>query len=134
MSLNRVEMRLIIDGDEVDGDDITMKEKEDFKALNKRMVKLAGFFESIYAKKPPRLGSDDREDMMSLASLGANVRFGLGKDSMSDLLKFIAVNIYDVLNELTDHDHLKGTLLWMQFWVITWDQGRITVSSLTYIN
>ena len=110
VSLNTSGNALIINGDEVDGDDITMKEKEDFKALKKRMDKLAGFFESIYAKKPPRLGSDDREDMMSLASLGANVRFGLGKDSMSDLLKFIAVNIYDVLNELTDHDHLKGTL------------------------
>ena len=46
---------------------------------------------------------------MSLAYL-SKIRFGLGKDSMSDLLKFIAVNIYDVLNELTDHDHLKGTL------------------------
>ena len=60
VSLNTSGNALIIDGDEVDGDDITMKEKEDFKALKKRMDKLAGFFESIYAKKPPRLGSDDQ--------------------------------------------------------------------------
>ena len=109
VSLNRDGNALTIDGDEVDGDDITMKEKKEFKELNKRMVKLAGFLESTYGKKPPRLGSDDRGDMFSLASLGLNARM-MGADSMSDLLKFIAVNIYDVLNEFTDHDHLKGTL------------------------
>jgi phytoene dehydrogenase-like protein len=109
ISLNPDGNALVINGDEVDGDDITMKEKNEFRALKKRMDKLAGFLESTYAKKPPRLGSNDRDDLLSLMSLGLNVRM-MGKDSMSDLLKFIAVNIYDVLNELTDHDHLKGTL------------------------
>jgi hypothetical protein len=43
VSLNRNGNALIIDGDEFDGNDVTMKQKNEFQELNKLMVKLAPF-------------------------------------------------------------------------------------------
>ena len=95
----------------VDGDDITMKEKRRFQGSQQAMDKAWQDFLNQYIRR----NRQDWDQMIQrhdepCMSLGWNLRFGMGKDSMSDRLKFIAVNIYDVLNEFTDHDHLKGTL------------------------
>ena len=41
--------------------------------------------------------------------LGWNLR-SMGKEDMSDMLKFIAINVYDLLDEYFDDDFIKGSV------------------------
>ena len=109
VSINPNGNALIFDDDSVTGDDITMKEQAEYKEFRQAMKKLAGFFKKSYQTAPPRLGSDETKDMTRLMSLGWNLR-SMGKNSMSQMLKYIAVNIHDVLNEFIDHEHIKGSI------------------------
>ena len=86
-----------------------MKEQEDYKAFRQTMKKLAGFFKKSYQTAPPRLGSNETKDMTRLMSLGWNLR-SMCQKSMRQMLKYIAVNIHDVLNEFIDHEHMKGSI------------------------
>ncbi|HJN00371.1 MAG TPA: NAD(P)-binding protein, partial [Gammaproteobacteria bacterium] len=95
ISINPNGNALIFDDDTVSGDDITMKEQEQYKEFRQTMKKLSGFFKKSYQAAPPRLGSEETKDMTSLMSLGWNLR-SMGKDSMRQMLKYIAVNIHDV--------------------------------------
>ena len=109
ISINPNGNALVFDDDNITGDDITLREQEQYKEFRKTMKKLAGFFKKAYQKAPPRLGSEERRDLSNLMSLGWNLR-SMGKDSMRLMLKFIAVNIHDVLNEYFDHEHIKGSI------------------------
>ena len=109
ISINPNGNALVFDDDNITGDDITLREQEQYKEFRKTMKKLAGFFKKAYQKAPPRLGSEERRDLSNLMSLGWNLR-SMGRDSMRLMLKFIAVNIHDVLNEYFDHEHIKGSI------------------------
>ena len=109
ISINPDGNALIFDDDKVSGDDITMNEQKQYKEFRETMKKLSGFFKKSYQIPPPRLGSGDRKDMTRLMSLGWNLR-SMGKNSMRHMLKYIAVNIHDVLNEFFDHEHIKGSI------------------------
>jgi len=109
ISINPNGNALVFDDDHISGDDITLREQEQYKEFRKTMKTLAGFFKTSYQTAPPRLGSEKRRDFTSLMSLGWNLRT-MGKNSMRLMLKFIAVNIHDVLNEYFDHEHIKGSI------------------------
>jgi phytoene dehydrogenase-like protein len=49
-------------------------------------------------------------DKTTLAKLGWNIRFGLGRETMNEFLRVAAINIYDVLNDEFDDDLLKGAI------------------------
>lgn len=109
ISINPNGNALVFDDDHISGDDITLREQGQYKEFRKTMKTLAGFFKKSYQTAPPRLGSENRRDFTSLMSLGWNLRT-MGKNSMRLMLKFIAVNIHDVLNEYFDHEHIKGSI------------------------
>ena len=66
---------------------------------------MARFFRSAYRHSPPRIGSDKKKDILGLMELGWNLR-SMGKEDMSDMLKFIAINVYDLLDEYFDDDFI----------------------------
>ena len=109
VSINPKGNALIFDDDNISGDDITLREQDQYKEFKTTMKKLSGFFKKTYQSRPPRLGSEDRKDLTSLMSLGWNLRT-MGQDSMRNMLKFIAINIHDVLNEYFEHEHIKGSI------------------------
>ena len=109
VSLNLDGNPLIFDGDTITGDSITLREQEEYKSFQQEMHRLALFFKKTYQDKPPRLASGDNSDLKGLASLGLNLR-RMGGDSMSNMLKFIAINIYDTLNEYFEDPFIKGSI------------------------
>lgn len=64
----------------------------------------------LFESRPPRLKNMDFADKSTLAKLGWNIRFGLGRESMYEFLRVAAINIYDVLEEVFDDERLKGAL------------------------
>jgi len=109
ISLNPNGDALVIDGDRIAGGGITTREQQEYKAFKKKVNKLARFFRSAYRHSPPRIGSDKKKDILGLMELGWNLR-SMGKEDMSDMLKFIAINVYDLLDEYFDDDFIKGTV------------------------
>ena len=64
----------------------------------------------LFENRPPRLKNMHFADKATLAKLGWNIRFGLGRESMYEFLRVAAINIYDVLEEAFDDERLKGAL------------------------
>ena len=64
----------------------------------------------LFESRPPRLKNMDFADTVTLAKLGWNVRFGLGRESMYEFMRVAAINMYDVLEEVFDDERLKGAL------------------------
>jgi phytoene dehydrogenase-like protein len=52
----------------------------------------------------------DWDDKMTALKLGWKLRFGLGAEKMSEFLRMIGMNMYDVLDDEFSNDQLKGVL------------------------
>ena len=96
--------------DNVSGARLAAEDIAAYPAFKKRVRAHAAALAPIMTKKPPRLVNGDWADTMTLAKLGKDVRFGLGKEGMRDFLRIAGINIFDVLNEVFDDDLLKGAL------------------------
>ncbi len=93
--------------DEVSGvgeDDATS-----YRALHKRMSRFADLLQTHLNKAPPRLGTKNRGDLLTLAQLGFDIR-RLGKVEMREFLRLIGMNIHDEVSERFDNPLLKGGL------------------------
>jgi phytoene dehydrogenase-like protein len=62
-----------------------------------------------FNKTPPRLGTRDFKDLMTLGQLGLDVRM-LGKAEMEAFLRLIFMNIHDEVTERFDNPLLKGAI------------------------
>lgn len=59
---------------------------------------------------PIDIFNPDWDDKVAALKLGWNVRFGLGAEKMSEFLRMVGMNIYDVLDDEFDNPTLKGAL------------------------
>lgn len=109
ISLNPNGNALVIDGDHLEGDGITDQHRAEFKSFKKKTNSLARFFRSTYQISPPRIGTDNKKDLLGLMQTGWNLRT-MGNEGMTDMLRFIAINVYDLLEEYFDDDFIKGSL------------------------
>ena len=100
---------LLISGDTLQGGDISDKDRVAMKEYRRFMNRFAGVFNRLNNRTPPRLGTRDLSDWVSLAKMGLNIRL-LGKSDMREFLRIAGINIYDVLQENFDNPLLKGAL------------------------
>lgn len=96
-----------IEGRSVNG--VSDADAANYRAFHKRMTRFAGLLSSYLNKTPPRLGTRDRRDLLTLGRLAFDVR-RLGKKEMREFLRLIGMNIYDELVERFDSPLLKGAL------------------------
>ncbi len=82
---------------------------ETFKAFHKRMTRFADLLKKVFNKTPPRLGTKDFKDLVTLGQLGFDVR-RLGKTEMEAFLRLIGMNIHDEVTERFDCPVLKGAI------------------------
>ena len=96
-----------IDGDDVDG--VADADQQSFRAFRKRMLRLARLLRTYLNRTPPRLGTRNFADLVTLARLGFDLR-RLGRTEMREFLRLIGMNIHDELDERFDSPLLKGAL------------------------
>ena len=65
-----------------------------YREFHKRMTRFARCSNTYFNKTPPRLGSKDMADLMTLGKLGFDLR-RLGKNEMQEFLRLIGMNIHD---------------------------------------
>jgi len=82
---------------------------ESYRAFHKRMTRFADLLRTYFNKTPPRLGTSDFSDLLTLGRLGIDVRL-LGKTEMREFLRLIGINIHDEVTERFDCPVLKGAI------------------------
>ena len=78
-------------------------------AFCRRMHRLAGFLEALYAVPAPDVETRDLRDLARLAGLGLKAR-RLGKEAIVDLLRVLPMSVAELLDDWFDHDALKAAL------------------------
>jgi len=100
---------LVIAGDSLQGANISDKDRQAMKEYRRFMNRFAGIINRLNNRIPPRVGTKNRDDLISLAKTALNVRM-LGRDDMREFLRIAGINIYDVLQENFESPLLKGAL------------------------
>lgn len=101
---------LVIGGDSVTGKNLPESDAAAFRAFKSRYLEFASKIRPLFENKAPRLKNMGFADLRTLGKLGWNIRMGLGKEAMYELLRVAAINIYDVLDEEFEDDRLKGAI------------------------
>ena len=96
-----------IQGKSVDG--VSDADADSYRGFHKRMTRFADLLQTYFNKTPPRLGTKDFKDLLTLGRLGFDVR-RLGKTEMREFLRLIGMNIHDELTERFESSLLKGAL------------------------
>ena len=92
-----------------DAHGVSGKDQDAMKEYHRMMNRFASVIADLHNRIPPRMGTMDRGDLLSLARLGWNIR-KMGKTDMREFLRIAGINVYDVLQETFDSDLLKGAL------------------------
>ena len=100
---------LLIADDDVQGGNISDKDRLAMNEYRRFMNRFAGVINRLNNRIPPRLGTRDSSDWLNLAKMALNVRL-LGKRDMREFLRIAGINIYDVLQENFESPLLKGAL------------------------
>jgi phytoene dehydrogenase-like protein len=96
-----------LSGDTVEG--VSEDDAANYKRFRKRMTRFADLLRKYLNKAPPRLGTRDLKDLLTLGQLGFDIR-RLGKEEMREFLRLIGMNIYDELDERFENPLLKGAI------------------------
>ena len=110
IALNPDGRHLTIAPGSISGDTLSESDKQSYPGFREQYLAFAKALQPLLENKAPRLKGMEFADTATLAKLGWNIRFGLGRDSMYEFLRVAAINIYDVLNEAFDDERLKGAI------------------------
>ncbi len=110
IALDREGQHLTLGINDAAGTGLSRKDINAYTAFKKEFREYAKMLEPLMMNKPPRLKDMDLKDKFTLARLGWKLRFGLGTNSMREILRVGGINIYDVLNEVFDNPQLKGAI------------------------
>lgn len=119
--------------DSLDGANVSDEDKTAYRDFVKRMEGHAKVLAKQYMKTPPRLASIGLKNSLKLAGLGWDLRFGLGKKKMEDLMRIVTMNIHHLLDESLDNEALKGALSFYAVLGTSLDQ-RMQTSVFTYLH
>lgn len=111
---NMTTIALAEDGEHVrlSGDSVAGVSEDDivsYREFRRRMTRFSDLLRKYLNRAPPRLGSKDPTDLMTLGQLGFDIR-RMGKEDMREFLRLIGMNIYDELDERFDSPLLKGAI------------------------
>lgn len=88
---------------------LSPRDAASYKTYSAQMRKFAAVLMTALAGSPPRLGTNELKDKLSLLRLGWQLR-KLGRRDMRELLRMGGMNVYDLLEEHFENAELKGAL------------------------
>ena len=80
------------------GSALSAADSDKFSRYQTRMRRFAEAMSTVFSSMPPRLGTNDWGDRLSLLKLGWAVR-KLGRRDMRELLRIVGMNVHDLLEE-----------------------------------
>ncbi len=109
IALNKTGNNILIHGENISGEGLSDKDKQAYKRFYKRMGNFSKIFAGAFKRRPPKIVENNLTDRLTLLKLGIDMK-RQGKDDMRELIRIILMNIYDVLEEHFDNEHLKGAI------------------------
>jgi len=109
ISLDREGRHLTLLGDQVEGDNVSASDRAAFRAFHAKTEKYVRLLVKAFEVRAPQLVESNLTDRLTLLRLGLGLKL-LGRDAMSDLLRIILINMYDLMEESFDSAQLKGLL------------------------
>jgi phytoene dehydrogenase-like protein len=100
---------LTLTGDVVNGAGISSSDQTAYKTFHQKMLKYATLLRKAYQRRPPKLVDGNWTDRLTLVKLGLGMKF-MGRDDMSDFMRIILINIYDLMKESFDNPLLQGAV------------------------
>ena len=94
----------LIESDQLSGDD-----REAWRAFHDRTGRYARLLARVFESRPPKLVESNLADRLTLLRLGLGLKL-LGRDDMSDLMRIVLTNMYDLMEEYFDSPQLKAVL------------------------
>ena len=94
----------LIESDQLSGDD-----REAWRAFHDRTGRYARLLARVFESRPPKLVESNLADRLTLLKLGLGLKL-LGRDDMSDLMRIVLTNMYDLMEEYFDSPQLKAVL------------------------
>ena len=88
---------------------VSAEDAEQYRQFQKRMTRFARLLRKIMNKPPPRLGTRDWRELVSLGRIGINMR-RLGREDMREFLRIIGMNIHDEVRERFASPLLRGVI------------------------
>lgn len=100
---------LQIAGDSLQGAGVNAADQAAMREYQRMMVRFAKVLNRLNNRIPPRIGTRNHKDWMTLARTALDIRL-LGRNDMREFLRIAGINIYDVLEEYFENPLLKGAL------------------------
>ncbi len=88
---------------------VSQQDADNYRDFRRRMTRFSDLLRKYLNKPPPRLGTRNMRDLLTLGQLGFDIR-RMGKEHMREFLRLIGMNIYDELHENFDSPLLKGAI------------------------
>jgi len=107
ISLDTGGQHVRIRGENAEG--VSAADQGAMREYHRLMSRFASLIGGLHGRIPPRLGTTERQDLLSLARLGWDIR-RLGRKDMREFLRIAGINVYDVLQEKFESELLKGAL------------------------
>lgn len=109
VSLDSQGQHLTLLGDQVSGDRVSADDRDAFRAFHAKTGKYVKVLLKAFEARAPKLVESNLTDRLTLIKLGLGLKM-LGRDDMSDLMRIILINMYDVMEESFASEQLKGLL------------------------
>lgn len=100
---------LVLRGAELEGAGISAEDRAAYRDFSVRMQRFAKLLASAFGARAPKLVESNLTDRLTLLKLGLGLKL-LGRDDMSDLMRIVLINMYDVMEEHFEHPRLKALL------------------------
>ncbi len=100
---------LVLRGTELEGAGITAEDQTAYREFASKMQRFAKLLAGAFGSRAPKLVESNLADRLTLLKLGLGLKL-LGRDDMSDLMRIVLINMYDVMEEHFDHPRLKALL------------------------
>lgn len=109
ISLGADGRHLTLCGADVNAPGLSQEDRETYRDFHQKMMRYAKLLVKVFNERAPTLVDSNLTDRITLAKLGLGLKM-LGKDDMSDLMRIILINMYDVMEESFEDDQLKALL------------------------
>jgi phytoene dehydrogenase-like protein len=109
ISLDREGQHLTLLGDRVEGERVSREDREAYRVFHARTSKYVKLLRKAFEARAPKLVESNVTDRLNLLKLGLGLKL-LGREGMSDLMRVILINMYDLMEESFDSAQLKALL------------------------
>ncbi len=100
---------ITLSGNTVSGASITVEDQAALKEFNRLTNKFSTLLAKLFAVRPPAVVEGNLSDRWNMLKLGLGLKL-MGREDMSEFMRLILINMYDVMEERFDNDQLKALL------------------------